>query len=139
MNEKDFNLDFDFEKEYRTIGEKVEKFKVQDFEMLDFHDATRIFKSERKQKSYFKNHQQRPKIVPNKCKGCSICSKICPTQAITMKTDKNGEIYAYIDYAKCIFCNKCYTACPYKKVDIINPKGHKKVMKEIEKQNIEEV
>ncbi len=129
---------FDFEKGYRTISEKVDKFKVEDFALIDFNDLTKIHKSERKKKSYFKNHQLRAKISPKSCKGCGICTKVCPTNAITMKTDKNGELYASIDYSKCIFCNKCHTACPYKVVDIILPVGHKKIMKEIDKQNYKE-
>ena len=33
-------------------------------------------------------------VDKNKCKGCSICSRVCPTKAIMMKYDKNGELFA---------------------------------------------
>ena len=126
---------FDYEKGYKLIGDKLEKFKVADFNIHEFSDCSPIYKDKSEQVKYFKKHQLRTKIKPNNCKGCSVCTKICPTGAITMKTDTRGELYASINYNKCIFCNKCHTACPYKVVEIVLPSGHKQIMKEIEKQN----
>ena len=121
----------DFNKPYKVIGEKIERFKLTDFSILDFDNTTEMKHS----KNYFKTHQQRPTIGEKKCKGCKICSKICPTNAIIMKYDKRGELYAEIDYKKCIFCNKCITACPYNVVKQKTPIGYKLIMKEIEKFN----
>ena len=47
-----------------------------------------------------------------------------------MKYDKNGELYAVVDYDKCILCYKCITACPYKVANIIKPQGYAKVEKQ---------
>jgi len=126
---------FDFEKGYKIVGDKLEKFKLEDFNIHDFNDCSPIYQNKKEQVKYFKNHCSRTKINPNVCKGCSVCSKICPTGAITMKTDTRGELYASINYAKCIFCKKCHTACPYKVVDVVSPAGYKRIMKEIDKQN----
>lgn len=122
---------FDMNKPYKVVGEKLDKFKVTDFSMIEFDNHTEI----KQPKGYFKSHQQRVVIDKNKCKGCKICSKICPTNAILMKYDNKGELYAEIDYKKCIFCNKCITACPYSVVQQKTPLGYKVIKKETEKYN----
>ena len=43
-------------------------------------------------RNYYNKHQQLAVIYPNECKGCGVCSKICPTGAIMMKYDKLGEL-----------------------------------------------
>ena len=48
-------------------------------------------------------------IDPEKCKGCSLCSKVCPVGAIS------GEIKKpfVIDPAKCIKCGTCMEKCRF--------------------------
>lgn len=125
---------FVYDKPYKIVGEKIEKFVVEDFALAEF-DCSKPIKTSR---MYFKLHQQRPFIDKNKCKGCKICSKICPTNAIMMKYDNKGELFAEIDYKKCIFCNKCITACPYRVIEQITPYAHKKLEKELKKYNNQE-
>lgn len=125
---------FDFNKSYKLIGAKIEKFKLEDFALVDFDSKKPMHIS----KKYFKSHQQRPTIDKNQCKGCKICSKICPTDAILMKYDRNGELYAEIDHKKCIYCNKCITACPYSIVKQITPAAYKKMQKQLHKYNKQE-
>lgn len=113
----------------------IEKFNIEDFKTYNYDLSKEIHINKNSQKTYFKNTQQRVKIDMKRCKGCQICSKICPANAITMKYDKNNELYAEIDYKKCIFCNKCVTACPYQVVEQITPFNYKKLHQEIEKEN----
>ena len=49
------------------------------------------------------------KIVPEKCKGCSLCARQCPVNAIS------GEIKSpfTIDTAKCIKCGACIEKCKF--------------------------
>ena len=46
------------------------------------------------------------------CKGCGICTKVCPVEAIS------GEKKAVhsIDQIKCIKCGACMTKCPFKAI-----------------------
>lgn len=49
----------------------------------------------------------RPSIHPEKCKGCHLCVKACPTGAITGER-KQAHV---IDDTKCIKCGACATTC----------------------------
>lgn len=48
-------------------------------------------------------------IDPETCKGCGICAKKCPADAITGEKKKPYTI----DVAKCIKCGACIEACPF--------------------------
>ncbi|MEW6189321.1 MAG: NADH-ubiquinone oxidoreductase-F iron-sulfur binding region domain-containing protein, partial [Actinomycetota bacterium] len=48
-------------------------------------------------------------IKDNLCKGCGICAKHCPVEAIV---GKRKEIY-HIDESKCIKCGLCMEHCPF--------------------------
>ena len=50
------------------------------------------------------------RILAEKCKGCTICLKNCPTDAIT---GVKKEVHV-IDQAKCIRCGMCLEKCPAK-------------------------
>lgn len=47
-------------------------------------------------------------IDNEKCKGCSMCVKGCPTEAITFVEKKKPVI---LDQSKCIKCGTCYEVC----------------------------
>ncbi len=51
-------------------------------------------------------------IDAEKCKGCTLCSKHCPEEAITGKT-KEAHI---IDEEKCIKCGACRESCKFEAV-----------------------
>ncbi len=124
---------FDFKKPYRIMGEKLERFKVDDFSIFDYDCNKKIIQP----KGYYNSHQERPTISKKTCKGCQICSKICPTGAIMMRYDENSELYAEIDYSRCIMCKKCVLACPYSVVKTLTPLGFKAIKKDVEKYNKE--
>ncbi len=47
-------------------------------------------------------------IEPDKCTGCRLCVKPCPTDCISGEKDKPHTI----DHGKCIQCGTCMDACP---------------------------
>jgi len=50
------------------------------------------------------------------CGRCSICSSICPYDAISVDPE-SGEVK--IDVEKCQFCGLCYSACPVNAIEIV--------------------
>ena len=54
----------------------------------------------------------RIEIDPEKCKGCGLCQKKCPVNAII---GEERDI-RYIDQEKCIKCRTCVETCPFKAI-----------------------
>ena len=56
------------------------------------------------------------KILPEKCIGCGICAKVCPTNCIHPSGAelKTGRKIHEIDQAECIKCGACLPKCPPK-------------------------
>ena len=55
-------------------------------------------------------------IEKSLCTGCGACYNKCPTNAITMETDKDGFLYPCINEDRCIDCGGCYEICPQVKM-----------------------
>ena len=50
------------------------------------------------------------RILPDKCKGCGLCLKSCPVEAIT---GERKQVHV-IEQSKCINCGGCFEVCPPK-------------------------
>ena len=50
--------------------------------------------------------------ITDACKGCSLCAKNCPVNAISGEPKQKYVI----DAAKCIKCGACLTKCPFKAI-----------------------
>ena len=54
------------------------------------------------------------------CCGCTACLYSCPTNAISMKFDREGFVYPVIDDTLCIDCSKCDIVCSFTHNKLIN-------------------
>ena len=45
-------------------------------------------------------------LIIDKCTGCSLCSQVCPFQAIEMVENNEGFIVPSVDPLKCKECGK---------------------------------
>ncbi len=45
------------------------------------------------------------------CRGCGVCTSICPVSAISMELDERGFYIANVSEDKCIGCGKCVGVC----------------------------
>ena len=54
-----------------------------------------------------------------KCIGCLLCEKACPTDAIKMHIvpGEKGKNHFEVDFGKCIFCGLCAERCPTESIE----------------------
>jgi len=65
------------------------------------------------------NYRGMLKLYTDRCISCTLCARICPSNAIKMyKTD--ARKYPGITYQRCIFCGFCADICP---VDALEMSG----------------
>ena len=110
--------------EMKTIIQKTYYKKVFTEELYIEHDINqylyskyiKYFKEEYKEHVTYKQCRSmecknliQMEIDANKCKGCGICQRNCPVNAI----EGEGREVRKINQEKCIKCGTCLTKCPF--------------------------
>lgn len=67
-----------------------------------------------------KSFRGKLKFYPEKCIGCKMCMRDCPSNAITIRKMPDGKFECDIDLAKCIYCAQCVDSCPKKALEASN-------------------
>jgi uncharacterized protein (DUF362 family)/Pyruvate/2-oxoacid:ferredoxin oxidoreductase delta subunit len=61
---------------------------------------------------------ERPIFDKERCIGCSACIRICPAEALDLRSLKDGKYQVLIDDRACITCYCCHEVCPVGAISI---------------------
>lgn len=106
--------------EIEIVGEKIENLKPHHFEKVKITSEIHFLHNKvPKPIIQFINNMTvpRPHFKHKVCIKCGKCISICPANALSFKTDKNGK-HVNIDYKKCIKCYCCDEICPVKAIEL---------------------
>jgi formate hydrogenlyase subunit 6/NADH:ubiquinone oxidoreductase subunit I len=62
------------------------------------------------------NFRGRPVFDPEKCVGCKICERDCPSGVITIEKVAEKTFACTFALDRCIFCGQCADSCPRKAI-----------------------
>jgi formate hydrogenlyase subunit 6/NADH:ubiquinone oxidoreductase subunit I len=60
----------------------------------------------------------KPRFHPERCTGCRLCIRDCPSQAIRITKVGEKSFQAEVDLGKCIYCAQCAESCPRMAIEI---------------------
>ena len=67
-----------------------------------------------------KNYRVKIKFFPEKCIGCKLCMRDCPSNAIDITDLGDKKYQAEFRLDKCIYCSQCVDSCLKKALETTN-------------------
>ena len=72
--------------------------------------ATLLYPAERPQIT--DKFRGRFRFLPEKCIGCKMCMRDCPSAAITITKVGEKKFECLLELDKCVYCGQCVEVCP---------------------------
>jgi formate hydrogenlyase subunit 6/NADH:ubiquinone oxidoreductase subunit I len=63
------------------------------------------------------NFRGKLNFIQDKCIGCKLCMRDCPSGAIVITKVGEKRFQAVIDFSKCVYCAQCVEVCPKKALE----------------------
>ncbi len=63
------------------------------------------------------NFRGKLRFYRERCIGCKLCMKDCPSNAITVHKVGEKQFEVELDLGKCLFCVQCVDSCPRKALE----------------------
>ena len=108
------------EKQIQKTGKEINEKKLRDFPKMSPLTRSRFDKV---MGPYLQveNEYNKGFYTDDRCKGCGICEKVCPTRNISI-SDKRPQWNHY-----CHGCNACVVYCPTKAIQFKTPQAYKEL------------
>lgn len=108
------------EKQIRKTGKEINEKKLRDFPKMSPLTRSRFDKV---MGPYLQveNEYDKGFYTDDRCKGCGICEKVCPTRNISI-SDKRPQWNHH-----CHGCNACVAYCPTKAIQFKTPQAYKEL------------
>ncbi|MCP4131072.1 MAG: DUF362 domain-containing protein [bacterium] len=124
---KDFGLGTYLQEEIEIVGDKLEEFKVENF---DVNREPLTLPLPKKIAHGLANQALlKPIVVKDKCTTCGKCVEICPTnpKAINRAAGEESGLPEF-DYRNCLRCYSCREVCPEGAIELKKPFLRKPLM-----------
>ena len=108
------------EKQIRKTGKEINEKKLRDFPKMSPLTRSR-FDKVMGPYLQIENEYDKGFYTDDRCKGCGICEKVCPTRNISI-SDKRPQWNHH-----CHGCNACVAYCPTKAIQFKTPQAYKEL------------